>query len=261
MEPEFQLEQLQRWFLQAVVDSAHTTDSVEELILPSRQQSANERLTVYQNAYRARLLEVFRELFPCTRFSVGDDLFDRLASGYLQAHPPRSYTLARLAVHWVEYLDATRPSDWGAFVVELARLEQAIDRVFDAPGPENLPPFVMPAGASAAVKLTLVPGCELHAFTYPVSTYFTAWKEGRAADWPPVGAEFVVLLRRDYIVRRFALTKPQYVLLSALQGGMSLGDAISRTVAVGGSDDDQLAFDVNNWFATWASQRFFAAAT
>src|SRR5205823_13015976 len=148
-----QLDQLQQWMLAAIAqpDGIDAT-RLEETILPSRQQSAGQRLAVYSHAYVARLLDVLRELFPCTRFAVGDELFDQFAAGYLQAHPPHSYTLADLANKLADYLDATRPADWGSFVVELVRLEQAIDRIFDGPGPEGLPPFVVTQDAGESLR-------------------------------------------------------------------------------------------------------------
>src|SRR3954453_11085505 len=142
-----QLDDIQRWMLASITATDGTAGGVNEMVLPSRQQSAAERLAVYRHAYFARLLEVLRELLPCTRRAVDDELFDRFAADYLRAHPPHSYTLARLADTFAEYLDATRPADWGAFVVELVRLELAIDHIFDGPGPETLPPLTIPPDA------------------------------------------------------------------------------------------------------------------
>lgn len=267
--PQPTLDQLQRWMLPAITDPAAVAKAggLEEFILPSRRQSAAERLAVYHNAYFARLLEVLRELFPCTRFAVGDELFDRFAVGYLQAHPPHSYTLARLADKLVEFLENTRPADWGGFVVELARLEQAIDRIFDGPGPEELPPFdasrmIAAAGALEAaesLQLRFVPSFELHAFDFPVSTFYTDWKAGRDPAWSGEGAQFVALLRRDYIVRRHELTAVQFQLLSALHGGAALGEALAAAAELAGDESpDKLAHDVHDWFTRWAAERFFA---
>src|SRR5512145_302951 len=119
------LNNLQRGLLEAVTRPNIDLRGFEDEILPSQQQTARERLAVYQHAYLARLLDVLRELFPCTLFAVGDDLFDQFAASYLRRYPPHSYTLGRLADQWVAYLDETRPpnADWGEFVVELSRLE------------------------------------------------------------------------------------------------------------------------------------------
>jgi hypothetical protein len=254
-----QLDRLQRWMLAAITDpAAADAAEIEKTILPSRQQSAAERLAVYGNAYFARLLEVLRELFPCTRFAVGDELFDRFAVAYLQQHPPYSYTLGRLADKLVAHLDATRPADWGEFVVELARLEQAIDRIFDAAGPEGLPPLVVPADSSDSIKLRFIPGFELHAFRYPVSRFYTDWKAVRQPAWPEMEPQYVALLRRDYVVRRHELSSMQYELLRALQGGASLGESLAAASAAGSQSMDARAADFRRWFAVWAAERFFS---
>jgi hypothetical protein len=270
------LAELQLWMLDAIRQPGRQEGpaDVEALILGSRQQTAGQRLAVYSHAYFARLLEVLAELFPCLRHAVGDELFAEFAAGYLAAYPPTSYTLHRLADHFPEYLEATRPADAPAlaFVVDLARLEQAIDRVFDGPGPEELPPFVFPAeGANAEqLQLSLVPGMELLALRFPASSYFTAWKKGAADQWPPAAAQYVALFRRDYIVRRFELSRVQYVLLEHIAGGATLAAAIAAAV---GSDGDMdaapessppnavQAEKLHDWFALWGAAGFFTSAS
>lgn len=251
------LDQLQHWLLASITEPTSNKD-IDDHLRPSLRQSAADRLAVYQHAYTARLLEVLQDLFPCTRFAVGDELFTQFAASYLQAHPPHSYTLNHLADQFPGYLDTTRPADWGAFVVELARLEQKIDRIFDAPGPENLPPFTMPAAADASLKLALVSGFELHRFEHPVSDYFTAWKAGREPNWPEPHDQFVALFRRDYIVRRYELTHSQYDLLCSFKSGVSLGDALAAAANNHPAGVEILTRDFHNWFAFWAAERFFA---
>lgn len=270
------LAELQVWMLDAIwqPDASGRAPDVEALILASRQQTAGERLAVYSHAYFARLLEVLAELFPCLRHAVGDELFAEFAAGYLAAYPPTSYTLHRLADHFPEYLEATRPADAPAlaFVVDLARLEQAIDRVFDGPGPEELPPFAFPTGGTNAeqLQLSLVPGMELLALRFPASSYFTAWKNGEADQWPPAAAQYVALFRRDYVVRRFELSRVQYVLLEHIASGATLAAAIDAAV---GSDADsdsspkrlspaaELEEVLHDWFAMWGAAGFFTSAS
>jgi hypothetical protein len=249
---------LQHWMLAAITQPDGIIDSadLDRTILPSRQQLSAERLAVYSNAYFARLLEVLRELFPCTRFAVGDELFDQFAVGYLQQNPPHSYTLSRLADKLVDYLDASRPADWGAFLVEVACLEQAIDRIFDGPGPEGLPPFELPTETDGDLSLTFVSGFELLAFRFPTSTYYTDWKAGREPQWPEAGEQYVALLRRDFIVRRFEVSPVQYKLLQALRDGQPLSVAL----ALVGANDNLLPADVRQWFTLWAQAGFFTNA-
>jgi hypothetical protein len=256
-----QLAAMQQWLLATIADPAPIDASaVCRRITASRQQVPEERLGVYQQAYFARLLDVLRELFPCTRFAVGDETFDALATGYIIRHPPHSYTLAQLADDLPQYLDETRPRDgeWGRFIVELAQLEQSIDRIFDGPGPELLPQFTLAGNADGSLRLKLVPGFEQHSFTFPISTFYTDWKNGRLPTWPQPREQHVALWRRNYIVRRWELSAPQMDLLRAIQNGDSLGDALAAAAdAADQADLADLAGNVRQWFAQWAAAGLF----
>jgi len=268
---------LQRWMLAAITDPQGVADALaakctqqqlpvaletlEQVILRGPQQTALQRLAIYHTAYFARLLEVLRGLFPCLRYAVGDEVFDAWMVGYLQTHPPCSYTLARLADRLPEYLQTTCPAEWGRFAVELAQLEQAIDRVFDGPGPETLPPLMLPDRLGGDLRLRLAPGMELHAFHFPVSRYYSAFRQGHHPDWPAEEPQWVALLRRDYVVRRYELAQPQYALLKELAGGGTLDNALQAAVAAYGQHvPDDLPAQVHHWFAFWASQGMFVAA-
>jgi len=258
-----ELAAMQQWMLATIADPA-TIDAavVCNRVTAGPQQSPAQRLSVYQHAYFARLLDVLREQFPCTRFAAGDEAFDELATDYIVRQPPSSYTLARLADGLPRHLEATRPRDgeWGLFLVELTQLEQAIDRIFDGPGPERLPPFALPGDAGEDLRLRFVPGCELHSFRFPVSTYYSAWKAGGDPNWPQQTEQHVALLRRDYIVRRCELSPVQAALLSALHGGATLGEAVAA--AAGNPQSpvlEQLAPQLHDWFAHWSAAGLFTS--
>ena len=94
-------------------------------------------------------------------------------------------------------------------------------------GPEEKAPSAFSADTlSADIRLTLAPGFRLLALRYPVSRYYTAWKAGDEPEWPEAGDEFVALLRRDYIVRHYELSRPQHDLLQQLAAGQTLAEAL-----------------------------------
>jgi hypothetical protein len=63
--------------------------------------------------------------------------------------------------------------------------------------------------------------------------------------------------RRDFIVRRHELTERQFVLLSALGAGETIGAAIEQAAAIPGGNLDQFALDLGEWFRDWAANDFF----
>jgi len=283
-----QLDQIQRW-MQSVITCADGIESgiesddarseidvgvseVEEVISRSQALSSLERLGVYGNAYFARLLECMRESFPSMVHALGEETFDQFAFGYLQAYPSTSYTLGNLADQFPQFLQETRPDldahqqgevNWPDFLIDLATLELAFEKVFDGPGVENEKIVTAESLASISqedwpdVRLRPVPCLRLFEFQFPVNAYFTAVRNDRADEIPVPGAEFVAITRRDYIVRRFDLTRSQHALLTALSAGETVGEAIGA--AADSFDDtlDELAGQLHQWFQEWAAGALF----
>ncbi len=281
--PNPSLEQLQHW-LQAVITHPGGSQlpefaTLENIVPPTSKQSSADRVGVYAAAYYLRLVDCLREFFPCLRFAMGEDVFDDFALAYLQQHPSQSYTLHHLADKFADFLNETRDgrdgnpvlrsaeTRWEDFFVDLAQLEHAIEFVFDAEGPEELSPLGRGQGEGLpAIALTpqstlhLVPGFQLLAFRYPVSSYYTAWKHGQQPSLPAPGVQQLALFRRDYIVRRHELTSVQHDLLSALQAGESLEQSIARIAPralAAGETEETLATNLRIWFEQWARAGFF----
>ena len=278
---------LQRWMqtvivhphgIEAGVASSEATDliddNVEAVILPSSQQTSLDRLRIYGNAYFGRLLECLRSQYPAVRHAAGDAAFDGLAFGYLVSHPSQTYTLAALGKSFESYLRQTRPArseestsdafDFADFLIDLARLETVYNEVFDGPGPERV------ASLSADALTGLTPeqfadsvlkchACvrllELH---FPVHEYATAVRRGAVPAPPVARTVWLVVTRRDYVVRRFELTQPQYQLLSALSQNRTVGEALQVLCSDPKFGPGTLKEDLQTWFRDWTAAPLFA---
>ncbi|HJT34968.1 MAG TPA: DNA-binding domain-containing protein [Pirellulales bacterium] len=248
---------------------------IESIIQPSRQMTGEERLSIYGNAYFARLLECLRTIFPLVARTIGDEAFDELAMGYLGRYPSRSYTLDRLGDRFMDYLSESRPDldtqgrpteRWPDFLIDLARLEWEIDEVFDGPGVEGRP--LLTAEALQTIeparwpdaRLAPAPCLRLLEFSFPVNDYYTALRkadEDGAPDIPEPAGTFLALTRRSFIVRRHALSEVQYSLLGSLMAGETIGGAIGRLASRGDCDLKTLAADLQAWFRAWTAAGFF----
>jgi hypothetical protein len=276
------LPQLQRWF-QAVMThpggvsegaasaeaAAALVAEIGEVAEPSSRQSAEERLAVYAQAYWARLLECLREEFPIVRATAGDTAFDMLAVGYLAAYPSQSYTLGRLSDKFPAYLAATAAEaggdSFGRFLVDLARLEQAVNETFDAPGGETLGYLQaealrqVPAEDQALLRLKLLPTVRLQKFEFDVHSFYSAARRDPQQLPEPVRQPcFVALSRRAYVVRRMPLTPVQFAILSAIADGRTLGAALAEALQ-NTADDTEMpaAAALAAWFAEWAEAGLF----
>ncbi|HEY2250708.1 MAG TPA: DNA-binding domain-containing protein, partial [Planctomycetaceae bacterium] len=247
-------------------------EQAERIVAPSRALSSVERLEIYHQAYFARLLECLRHEYSVLAAALGNDLFDAFAVGYLQSHPSTSYTLEFLGAHFPEHLAETRPSyeagpgaaaDWPDFIIDLARLERAVNEVFDGPGVEGQP--LLDSQRLAAIlpeewptaRLICVPCLRVVALQFPVNDYFTAVRQGRAMPVPQPAPEFVAVTRRDYRVLRYTLDRAQYELLQALICDKPVGTAIEQAAAVSPMTDEALATQLRDWFENWTASGFF----
>ena len=280
-----QLDVIQRW-MQAVIvhpdgvvagiesaaahsEVAITSDQVEEVIGRSHSQTSIERLEVYANAYRARLLEVLVGEYPALIHAIGEDAFVDLANGYLEAHPPASYTLAALGQHFSDYLAKTRPPkdedqpDWADFLIELARLERIYSEVFDGPGIEHVTAMsvddIQTLSIETWLKSRLIPApcLRLATFDFPVHEYATEVRRQQSPDPPEIQRTYLAITRRDFVVRRVGLSEPEFKIMSALIAGQSISEALESLIETTDQTSEVAADDVRQWFHNWTVARYF----
>lgn len=288
------LDLIQRWFQSVITHPGGTEEGIqaqeaqeliellpgeaEKVIERSIRLSSLERLSIYSNAYFARLIECLGNCFPVLKQALGATVFDSFAIEYLQQYPSCSYTLDHLGENFCGFLTDTRPDpkdgtdgvDWPDFLIDLSTLEWTIAKVFDGPGvegqdllrPESLQAFLPERFAES--RIVPVVCLRLLAFRYPVSTYYTAVRRNAEKGLEPIPepkAERVAVFRRDFVVRRYPLTEPQLALLEKLQAGATVGEAIAAASAGTDLDDNSLAGHLQAWFRFWAAEGFFASVS
>jgi hypothetical protein len=105
----------------------------------------------------------------------------------------------------------------------------------------------------------------LLAFANDVNEYFSAVRgAGGGPDtpaWPSRRDTFIALSRRGFVVRRHVLTRPEFVLLSAVADGVPLGAAVERLFVDPSIDAEAAADSLGRWFAAWAEAGLFQSLT
>ncbi len=252
--------------------------NLESVVTRSRALEASDRLAIYANAYYARLIECIGDVFPVLKRVLGDEVFDSFAFDYLQAYPSKRYTLNDLGDQFVTFLRETRPdsdedqdeADWADLLIDLAILEWTIYEVFDGPGTEKDKMLEADdvAGVEPAAWLEIclqTPPClKLLVLSYPVNEFYTtvrSTEDELEVPFPDAATTYVGISRRDFIVRRYDLSRPQYELLKVLQAGGTIGQALEACAAVIPDEElDQLVVDVQQWFSNWTAERCFFQA-
>jgi hypothetical protein len=247
-----------------------TPKQAEQVVTRSQALSGLDRLAIYSRAYYARLVDCLRESYPVVYQAVGEEAFDAFAVAYLQKYPSRSYTLNELGARFPGYLRDSRPADepgpgWPDFVIDLATLEWTYNEVFDGPGvegrrllrPEHL--RAIPAERWPKARLVAVPCLRLLELRFPVHRFYSAVRRKKAAEFPEPEETLLAVTRRRYVVRRYELSRPQFVLLAALLHGQSVGEAIDVAAKAVDSDVDRFAGDLQEWFRNWTAEGLFRA--
>lgn len=261
MSPPTEWSRAQRWLFDAL---RHPADGVDHHLKSRAEFPAALGLSVYANAYWLRLVACLEETFWATRRSVGGEAFESFAMAYLMAHPPSGPNLNTLGEGFADYLAETCPpeaDDAAHALIDLARYEWAVDRVFDGPGAEGsvgLVPdelAVLDELSWSAARLIPHPALTFLSLSFAVDAFVSALREaGPEGPVPPLPSRAprtLVLCRRDYQVRVVVTECVEHGLLERLAGGLSVGDAM------GGLADEVSPDEIQRWFARWMSEALF----
>ena len=183
--PVADLAALQRQFYDHVVAGA-----------PEGELIASGHIAIYASMYALRLHDTLADDYPKLRTALGDEMFTAVVTGYLAAHPPRSFTLRDTGLALPGWL-ATSPlaPPWAT---ELAALERARVEVFDAPDARALEQAeAIALGESLpALMMTWVPASIVLPLGWAVDDLWSALEDGEPSFEPAAGARVVLVWRR-----------------------------------------------------------------
>jgi hypothetical protein len=114
-------------------------------VVSNAKASAEERVHVYVEGYRLRLLEVLEDNFPGLHGLLGDEQFDAMGRAYIAANHSTHPSVRWFSQHLPEFLSSTAPYDAHPHLAEMAAFEWAQGLAFDS---EDVPPLEMQALAT-----------------------------------------------------------------------------------------------------------------
>jgi len=220
--------------------------------------SAMQRLHIYHNAYRMRLLEVLQDHFAQTHAYMGDDFFESEALAYVEAHPPSTDNLRHYGQPWPQWLAERYPQDLD--MAELSRLEWALRDAFDAANtpvatPESL--SMLAPEAWAHLGFQLAAGAQILSFSHAV---LPLWQALAAEQTPePVAAHQhdVLIWRRDGQPHFKSLGAEEATALRALLDGHSFEHACQQALQL--KSPDEASRLAGQWLQNWMADALLAA--
>jgi hypothetical protein len=236
---------------------------LESVVLPSRQLSSAERLEIYAHMYYARLIEVMEGEYPTTRQILGAAPFTDACRRFIARNPSRARTLNALTARFPDFLARSHPrSNRSALAADVARIERAMEDVFDAPRAEPMTAAEFAAiGADQWERATLRlnPALRLLTLRYPANEYMSALRRGDAPRIPRPRATRVIVFRRGYQVFRRDQEPEQFRLLEALAAARPLAAAVRAAIRGRSTSADRVAKRLGKWFEEWAGAQLFVA--
>jgi hypothetical protein len=245
----------QVWLESAILGPRPGAAEVEARLTGSRRMTAEERLEVYRQGYRARLVECLADDYPAVKDLLGDDGFDSLASSYVEKFPSHSPSLNRYGVRMADLL-RERGDALGAFASDLARLEWALVEAIHAP-PASALALQSGASASGEMRLLAAPSVQLLLFQHPVNRHYQAFRDG-APRGVEAGPAATLVHRQGWVVWRRDVSPAMAVVLGEILAGATLGSALAAAET---SETGPDAGEVTEAFRDWVAGGVFSDAS
>lgn len=187
--------------------------------------AVDQRLAVYANAYRRRLVEALASVFERCAQMLGEDAFGALALAYVETHPPHDRSLGRYGVDFPEWLRARDPEL--ATAAGVATIDAGLRRAFDAADAEPVDRaalLALPVMAWAGLRFAWVPAL---ATGQVEAAAIERWREpgpnGVEDSDAPITA--IAFGRRDGQTFFRSMAASEALLLERLRCGATLAEA------------------------------------
>jgi len=145
--PATRLRQLQRELQSHLLGEP---SSIADAIADAPPLSVADRLGIYGNAYRVRLIEALDDTYPVLHALLGDEVFVALGEDFVSAHPSVHRSIRWYGRELSEFLSRCPPYAEQPILAELALLEWTLAEVFDAADAEPTPRAALSAVDASA---------------------------------------------------------------------------------------------------------------
>lgn len=197
---------------------------IQKSIVNTEKVSVDQRLFIYLDGYRCRLIDCLAANFPMLSSYLGFDDFSALAMDYMALHPS-----SFRSIRWFgDKLPAFLKLNNQPFLAELAEFEWSMTLAFDAADETTLKVEEMatiPPKAWATIRFK--PHASLNLMNFNWNTV-EIWEALSNESKPPkpknTKSETWVLWRRDYINRYYSLTVDEAWAIDALIKGKTFGE-------------------------------------
>ncbi len=228
------LTELQRAFLtdmRGITPDAAVTHLVQNSGIP-----VATGLSIYRNAYAARLREALENDHPVLGQYLGDGLWAQMCDGYINAHPSRVRSLRHFGESLSGYLATSEPFSASPQIAELARLERRLLDCFDAAdaGLADWQQLLnMPAGDWPLLRLRFHPSLQ---YLHHEWNSIDVWSALKAGQTPPPAApetsEWLMWRDAERVTRFRSMAEDEAIALQQFLNGGDFAGACEALLRV-----------------------------
>jgi hypothetical protein len=120
-------------------DEGAIADAIADAIVDAPPLTVAQRLGIYSNAYRVRLIEALDDTYPILHAVLGDEVFAELGTKFVAAHPSIHRSIRWYGREIAEFLRERPPYSEQPILSELALLEWTLAEVFDSADALSVP--------------------------------------------------------------------------------------------------------------------------
>ena len=187
--------------------------------------SPTQRVSIYKNAYHARLVGVIDSDFPCLSKLLGDELYDPLCQAYISAHPSHQPPINNFGAQLPEFIRHFEVLKNQAIAIELCDLEWQLRTTFDAKNSVALPADYLqsiPSEKWPELTFMLSHGFNLRYFTMNTIEVWQALKSDETPEIKKLEQTQTWMIWRQGLVTQFrSVEVDEACLLIAVQDGQN----------------------------------------
>ena len=216
----------QSGFLAGLLDPTAATPL--GLINPD-ETTAAKRFDVYRNNVAVGLTDALVTAFPVVHRLVGDDFFRAMAGVFLRQHPPTSPVMMFYGLQMPQFLRRFPPTQSLSYLPDIALLELAMRRAYNAADATPLDPHALATSAPAALlgaRLGFAPAVQVLTSNYPIHSIYRA-NTTTDAPKPVMKPEAVLITRPAYDPKIHLVSAANAAAVTALIAGDPLGQTLT----------------------------------
>lgn len=228
------LNDMQRRFKETILDHPDVVANPPEdlhAIFDEGEIALSDRLKVYRNNIVGSLTDVMVASFPTIEKLVGKDFMEGMARSFILANPPQHGCLNSFGPGFAEFVEQFEPAKSLPYLPDVARLDIALNDAYYAKDDIALKETDLAEIAPEdldGVGLHLRNSVRLLASSFPIHDirdFVLSEKQDGQLNIDS-GGVFLMIYRPILDTEILVLNEDEYMMLSSLQNGSSLGNAV-----------------------------------